>query len=192
MDTFTLDPRCWRIGHIFGRNPLIRRADRIEALVRLAALVVSLLAIPAAGVVAAAVYSASESRYAQEAHERHTVPATVIDKQIEGSSMTVGDVRWPVAAGLHTGPAELTAAVNVGDRVQIWVDGDGNQVEPPTPTWHAVCDASGAALAMLLCVGVGITSVLSGVLLRLDRARDADWEHQLRCLEEDGGRTNQH
>lgn len=31
MDTFTLDPRCWRIGRIFGRNPLIRRADRIEA-----------------------------------------------------------------------------------------------------------------------------------------------------------------
>ena len=191
METFTLDPRCWRVGYIFGRNPLIRRADRIEALITLAALVVSLLAIPVAGVVGAAVYGAHESRYAQEAHERHVVMATVIDKGIEKSGMTVVDARWPVATGEHTGPVELTTAVNAGDRVQIWVDKDGNQVDPPTPTWHAVSDAYGAALAILLSVGVGMTSVLSGVRSRLDRARDAHWEHELRCLEEDGGRTNQ-
>jgi hypothetical protein len=192
METFTLDPRCWRIGYIFGRNPLIRRADRIEALVTLAALVVSLLAIPIAGVVAAAVYSAHESSYAQEAHERHTVMATVIHKGIENSGMTVVDARWPAATGEHTGPLELTTAVSVGERVQIWVDKDGNQVDPPTPTWHAVGDAYGPALAILLSVGVGITSVLSFVRSRLDRARDADWERQLRCLEEDGGRRNRH
>ena len=191
METFTLDPRCWRVGYIFGRNPLIRRADRIEALITLAALVVSLLAIPVAGVVGAAVYGAHESRYAQEAHERHVVMATVIDKGIEKSGMTVVDARWPVATGEHTGPVELTTAVNVRERVQIWVDKDGNQVDPPTPTWHAVGDAYGAVLATLLSVGVGMTSVLSGVCSRLDRARDAHWEHELRCLEGDGGRTNQ-
>ena len=48
-----IDPRCWRIGRIFGRNPLLRRADRIEALVMLVALVASLIAIPVAGVVGA-------------------------------------------------------------------------------------------------------------------------------------------
>ena len=77
METFTLDPRCWRIGRIFGRNPLIRRADRIGALVMLVTLAVSLVAIPVIGVVGAVVYGARDSRYAQEARERHTVVATV-------------------------------------------------------------------------------------------------------------------
>jgi hypothetical protein len=31
--TFTLDPRCWWIVRSFGRNPLIRFTDRVEALV---------------------------------------------------------------------------------------------------------------------------------------------------------------
>jgi Tfp pilus assembly protein PilV len=157
----------------------------------LVALVVSLLAIPLVGVVGAAVYGGRDSRYAQEAHERHTVMATVIDKGIENSGMTVVDARWPVATGEHTGPLELTTAATVGERVQIWVDKDGNQVDPPTPTWHAVGDAYGAALAIVLIVSVGLTSLVTYVRSRLDRARDAQWEHELRSLE-DGGRTNRH
>jgi|GEM_PF-4775931 len=77
METFTLDPRCWWIGRIFGRNPLLRRADRIEALVTLIALVVALVGAPIAGVVGMVVYGARDNRYAQEARERHVVMATV-------------------------------------------------------------------------------------------------------------------
>jgi hypothetical protein len=51
METFTFDPRGWRIACIFGRNPLLRRADRIEAVVMLVALVASIVAIPVVGVV---------------------------------------------------------------------------------------------------------------------------------------------
>lgn len=50
METFMLDPRCWRVARVFGRNPLLRRADRTEAVVVLIALAVSLVAIPIAGV----------------------------------------------------------------------------------------------------------------------------------------------
>jgi hypothetical protein len=191
METFTLDPRCWRVGRIFGRNPLLRRADRIEALVTLVAIVVSLVAIPLAGVVGAVVYGARDSRYAQEAHERHAVMATVADTGIAGSGTTVVQARWPVAAGERTGSLELTSAAKVGERIEIWVDKDGNPVAPPTPTWHAVGDAVATAEAILLLVVVGMTSLVTGVRSRLDRARDAQWERELRCLEEDGGRTSQ-
>ena len=192
MDTFTLDPRCWRIGRIFGRNPLIRRADRIEALVTLVALVVSLVVIPVAGVAAMLVYDVRDSRYAQEAHERHTVVATVLETETDGAGSTVVQARWPVAAGERTGPLQLTREAKVGDHMEIWVDKDGNPVAPPTPTWHAVGDAYGAALAILLSVGVTMTSFVDGVRSRLDRARDAQWDREIRCLQEDGGRTNQH
>ena len=42
-------------------------------------------------------------------------------------------------------------------RIEIWVDKDGNPVAPPTPTWHAVGDAYGTALAILLFVGLAMT-----------------------------------
>ena len=192
METFTVDPRCWRIGRIFGRNPLLRRADRIDALVMLVAFVVSLVAIPVAGVAGAVVYGACDSRYAQEAHERHTVMATVADAGIDGSGANGVRARWPVEAGERTGALQLTTQAKVGERIEIWVDKDGNPVVPPTPTWHAVGDAVGMALAILLIVGVGMSSFVAGVRSRLDRARDAQWAREIRCLEDDGGRTNQH
>ncbi|HWY01834.1 MAG TPA: hypothetical protein VNY55_18730 [Mycobacterium sp.] len=113
METFTLDPRCWPIGRIFGSNPLLRRADRIEALVMLVALVVSLVAIPVAGGAGAVVYVARDSRYAQEARERHAVIATITDTGMDGSGTTVVQARWPVATGQRTGPLELTTAAKV-------------------------------------------------------------------------------
>jgi hypothetical protein len=189
METFTLDPRCWWVGRIFGRNPLLRRADRIEALVMLVALVVALVAVPVAGVVGTAVYGARDSQYAQETHERHAVMATVTG--IDSSDTTVVQARWPVAVGERSGMALLTTAAKVGDRVEIWADKDGNPVAPPTPTWHAVADAAGAAEAVLFLVAAGMTLLVTCVRSRLDRARDVQWERELQCLAEDGGRTNQ-
>ena len=188
MQIFTLDPRCRRMGRIFGRNPLLRRADRLEALVVLVALVVSLLAIPVAGVAGAVIYSARDSRYAQEARERRTVIATVTG--IDDSGTTVVQAKWPGAAGERTGSLELPTSAEVGERAEIWVDKDGNPVTPSTPTWHALGDAVGAAEAILLFVAIGMTSLVIGVRSRLDRGRDAQWERELRCLEDDGGRTN--
>ena len=191
MDTFTLDPRCWRIGRIFGRNPLLRRADRIEAFVTLVALVVSLVAIPVAGVVGATTYDARERICAGEARERHTVMATVTESGVESWGTTVVQARWPVATGDRTGSLELGTAAKVGDRTEIWVDKGGNPVDAPTPTWHAVGDAVATAEATLLIVALAMTSLVGGVRSRLDRARDVHWEREIRCLQEDGGRTNQ-
>ncbi|SPM32261.1 transmembrane protein [Mycobacterium rhizamassiliense] len=191
MDTFTLDPRCWRIGRIFGRNPLLRRTDRIEALVMLVALVLSLIAIPVAAAVGIAVYEVRDSRFTQEGRDRHTVVATVLETETEGARSTVVHARWPAAAGERTGPLQLTTQAKVGDRIEVWVDKDSNPVAPPTPTWHAAGDAYGATLAALLFVALTMTSFVTGVRSRLDRERHAQWERELRCLEEDGGRTNQ-
>jgi hypothetical protein len=169
---------------------LLRRADRVEALVTLVALIVSLVVIPVAGAVAMLVYDVRDSRYAQEAHERHTVVATVLET--DGAGSTVVQARWPVAAGERTGPLQLTTEAKVGERTAIWVDKDGNPVAPPTPIWHALGDAYGTALAILLFVGVALTSLVAGIRSRLQRARDAQWDREIRCLQEDGGRTNHH
>jgi hypothetical protein len=80
----------------------------------------------------------------------------------------------------------------VAEHIEIWVDKDGNPVAPPTPTWHAVGDAYGIALAILMFVGVTMTSFVTGIRSLLNRARAAQWDREIRCLQEDGGRTNQH
>jgi hypothetical protein len=49
METFTLAPvGCW-IVRAFGRNPLVRTSDRIEALPLILAVTVALAAAPIAG-----------------------------------------------------------------------------------------------------------------------------------------------
>ena len=192
METYVLDPRCWRIGRIFCRNPLLRRTDRIEALVTLVALIVSLIAIPVAGVAGALVYGARDSQYTQEEHERHAVTATVTDARTEGSAAPVVQARWSVTAGERIGALELNSAGKVGDRIKIWVDKYGNPVRSPTPTGRAGSDAVATALAILLSVGLWLTFLVTSARSRLDQARDAQWEREIRCLQEDGGRTSQH
>jgi len=150
------------------------------------------VAIPVAGVAALLVYNARGSRYAQETDERHTVAATVLESETDAAGSTVVQARWPVAAGERTGPLQLTREAKVGQHIEIWVDTGGDPVAPPTPTWHAVGDAYGTALAILLCMGVTMTSFVTGVRSRLDRACDAQWDREIRCLQDDGGRTNQH
>ena len=189
METFTLDPRVGWIGRIFGRNPLLRRADRIEALVTLIAVVVTLVGVPVAGVVGMVVYGARESRYVQEAHERQAVTATVTG--IDRSDTSVVQARWPLAVSERSGVALLTTTAKVGDHVEIWVDSDGEPAPPPTPTWHAVADAVGATEGVLILVAAGMILLVGCVRSRLDRVRDAQWDCELRSLEDEGGRTNQ-
>ncbi|MEE6179727.1 Rv1733c family protein [Mycobacterium sp. 050134] len=190
METFTLDPRRWQIARIVGRNPLLRRSDRVEAFVVLVALVVAMLAVPLTGVVGAVVHGARERVYAQEAHERHRVVATVTDTLLQESGTAVVQARWPVPPGERTGTLELFTPVKAGQTVDIWIDRDGNSVLPPTPGWHAVTDAAGVVTVTLLFVAFAMTSALAVVYSRLNRMRDAAWEREIRSLVEDGGRTN--
>jgi hypothetical protein len=195
METFTLDPRCWQIGRVFGLNPLLRRTDRIEALLMLFALGALLVAIPVAGVVGATVYGARDRLYTQEAHARHTVIAMVVDTNAaldQGSGTVLVQARWPVAAGERTGSFEHTKPVKAGERIQIWVDTDGNLAARPTPSSYAVSDAVAATMATLLIVSFAMAALVGAVRSRLGRAHDAAWEREIRCLQEDGGRTNRH
>lgn len=194
MDTYTLDPRCWRVGRIFGRNPLIRRSDRIEALARLVAQVVFLVTIPLAGIAGGVVYGARDSRCAQEAHDRHTIVAVVTgvtSTGLDGSDPSIVQAKWPGTEGELSGPLRVRGPAKVGDSFQTWVNANGTPVAAPTPAWRAVADAAATVEATLLIVGFGLLTLVAGVRSRLDRARDAEWDREIACLTEDGGRTNQ-
>lgn len=64
----------------------------------------SLVVIPLAGVAAMSVYDVRDSQYSQEAHERHTVVATVVETETDGAGSTAVQARWPVSSTLeHNG-----------------------------------------------------------------------------------------
>ncbi|OBH92347.1 hypothetical protein [Mycobacterium sp. E2733] len=184
METFTFDPSRWRVARVFGRNPLLRRADRIESLVMLVALVMSLIAVPVAGVLGAVTFDARDRVYTREAHERHRVPATVVDALVEDLGVTVVQAKWSGPTGEREGPLAVTEQATLGGTIEMWVDGDGNPVDPPTPTWLAAGEAVGVAVVTALAVTMTMAALVAVVRSRLDRARDAMWEHDIKFLAE--------
>ncbi|BBZ45397.1 Rv1733c family protein [Mycobacterium parmense] len=190
MEMFTVNPRSWRLARIFGRNPLLRRADRVEALVVLVAVVVALSAVPVCAVVGAVTYGARDRAYAQEALERHRVTATVTDARAEDLGATLVQVKWRVDGAEHTGTVVPADPAKLGDRIDIWVDKGGNPVGRPTPSWLAVGEGLAMAVVTMLCVAALLGLLVAMVRSRLDRARYAGWERELGRLAEDGGRKH--
>ncbi len=194
MQTFTVDPRRWWIGRLFVRNPLLRRSDRIEVLATLAALVTLVVAIAVAGAVASEVHDAERRADVRQAEIQHVVNATVAEvgtvTNFDGSETHVVRARWAVGSGSRTDSFQWGNDVKPGDRIQIWVDASGNHAYPPAPL-RPVLDAFAVAIAIVLLAATLLTSMLGLMHWRLQRARDAQWDREIRDLaNKGGGRAN--
>ncbi len=194
MDPFTV-PR-WRVVQLFGRYPLLRASDRVEALVLALPVVVALLAIPIAAFVGTAVHDSRSSLYAEQAQARRIVTATVAgerDARPDLSNPAVWvPVRWFDAGTEHIGVVKAQRTVKTGDSIEIWVDKNGSQVAPPTPTRAAVEEAVGAAVVIWLGVVVTAVGVFAGTRTILNRARHARWQRDFdNLVDDDLGQVSQ-
>jgi hypothetical protein len=185
MDTFTVRlPRWPVLLRLAGRDPLVRTTDRIEALVFVLAVAVSLLAAPIAAAVGTAVYDSSRHIYAEQAHTRHTVAATVTDvpasQQIlrTGTTTTVS-ARWTAAGAEHTGTVKAQSTAKAGDTLEIWVDDNGAQVPAPAPTSRAAAEAAMGALVIWICAAAIAATLLAVTRAVCDRIRFTRWQHDL-------------
>ena len=188
MDTFTVRlPRWPTLLRLLGRDPLVRTTDRIQALVLVLAVVVSLLAAPIA---AAVVYDSSRHIYAEQAHTRHTVTATVTDvpvsQQILRTGTTTVSARWTAAGTEHTGTVKTQSTAKTGDPVEIWVDNTGAQVPAPTPTSRAAVEAATGALVIWICVAAIAATVFTVTRAVCDRIHFTRWQHDFEHLVGDG------
>jgi hypothetical protein len=195
METFILAPVGGWIVRAFGRNPLVRTSDRIEALLLILAVTVALVAAPVAGAIGTAVYEARSHAYAEQATSRHPVTAMAVEdstttvEPFTVDTITV-DARWRIDGTEHTGSFEWDHMVKAGDSLTIWVDSDGNYVGPPTPASRAGADAVTAGLATWLGAVAATAAVMGSLRSWLNRLRYAEWERDLRCLaDDDRGRT---
>jgi hypothetical protein len=161
------------------------------------AIVVSLLCAPIAAAVGTAVHESGRHLYAEQAHSRHSVAATVTDvpaaQQILRTSTLTVQARWSAAGAEHTGTVEAPSTTTPGDSIAIWVDNNGAQVPAPTPTTRAAVEAVVAAVAMWVCV-IGAAATLFTITRTVcDRMRFTAWQHDLDSLVGHGGghTTNQ-
>ena len=187
MDTFTVRlPRWPVLLRLAGRDPLVRTIDRIEALVLVLAVAVLLLAIPIAAALGTAVYDSSRHIYAEQAHTRHTVAATVTDvpasRQILRTGATTVSARWTAAGAEHTGTVEAQSTAKTGDTLEIWVDTNGAQVPAPTPTTRAAAEAAMGALVIWIIVAAFAATLFTATRAACDRIRFTGWQHDLDSL----------
>ena len=202
MDTFTVRLPRWPIAlRLLGRDPLVRTTDRIEALVFVLAVVVSLLAAPIAAAVGTAVYDSSRHIYAEQAHIRHTVAATVTDvpasQQILRTGTTTVSARWTAVGTEHTGAVKAQSTAKTGDTIEIWVDNNGAQAPAPTPTTRAAAEAAMGALVIWISVAAIAATLFTVTRAVCDRIRFTGWQHDLDSMVGNGdghqypGRTSE-
>lgn len=180
--------RCARwLG--FERNPLRRRTDRIEAAIRLATMVLLLVAVPIAVIAVGrqADHVALRQAHAQQAAE-HQVTAVLLQRAqaigvpdpYTSIQMTYVLARWqPPGQPPRSGQVLAPPGAPAGSTVTIWIAGSGAAASPPPGHRDIAGDVTIAAAVTGL-----VTSLLllgSNALARraLDRRRlkalDAEW-----------------
>src|SRR4051812_1930322 len=194
-DTFTVRlPRWPVLLRLAGRDPLVRTIDRIEALVLVLAVAASLIAAPIAAAVGTAVYDSSRQIYAEQAHTRHTVAATVTDvpQQILRTGTTTVPARWTAAGAEHTGAVSAQSTAKAGDTLEIWVDDTGAQVPAPAPTSRAAVEAAMGAVVLWICAAAIAATLFTLTRAVCDRIRFTRWQHDLdKLVGNDGHKPSQ-
>jgi hypothetical protein len=169
----TANPMSRFFRRVFpGRNPLATYGDRIEGGVLALAVVVAFLAVPVAGAVGSEAYGAYKSRVEVEQANRTQVDAVLVEDAPELSGRSEGAVETTSVTATYqlpdgtarTGlvPASYDAAS--GATVRIWIDRNGEVVEPPMTRDGAVI--SGFVMAFLLWGGVSGAMALLYVVVK--------------------------
>ena len=172
MDTFFVArlPKWFIV--LFGRNPLVRTSDWVEALVLVLTVFVSLLAVPIACAVGTAVHDSHQQLYAEQAQSHHNVTATVTDNN----------------AAQQDSP---TNRITLRDR---WsgsrVNNDDSTADTPTSTTRAAADAVMAAVATWLTVATAAALPFAVTRIVLDRARNKAWRRGIDNLVGGDGHTS--
>lgn len=166
-----------------GRNPLVRASDRVEALILVLAVAVSLLTVPIAAAVGTAIHDSRSRLYAEQAQTRRTVAATIIadsDRENPSSRTVMVPARWFAAGAEHTGDVIAKQPTKVGDEIEIWVDNAGSAIGQPMMT--ALGEAVASAMAIWCAVTLSAAALFAAARIALDRGRYSSWQRDFDTL----------
>jgi hypothetical protein len=187
MDTYSVRVPRWPILlRLLGRDPLVRITDRVQALVSVLTVVVTLLAAPIAAAVGTEVYDSRRDVYSEQVSSRDAVTATVTDvpvpQQILDTNMITVEARWSAAGTKHTGTVRAPSTVEAGDPIEIWVDDNGAQVPAPSPTTRAAVEAVTVALMIWTGFAAAAASLFTLARVACDRIRSIGWQRDIDAM----------
>lgn len=183
MATFTMPLPRRLLVRLQGRNPLVRASDRVEALILVLAVAVSLLTVPIAAAVGTAIHDSRSRLYAEQAQTRRTVAATIIadsDRENPSSRTVMVPARWFAAGAEHTGDVIAKQPTKVGDEIEIWVDNAGSAIGQPMMT--ALGEAVASAMAIWCAVTLSAAALFAAARIALDRGRYSGWQRDFDTL----------
>ena len=184
--------RCARwLG--LDRNPLRRTVDRVETGVRLAALVLLLVAVPAGAFMAGrtADHVFLRQAYAQRSTDHQVTAVLTQDASATGTVDPYASVqtawataRWTAPNGTaHSGQVLVLAGAPKGTTARIWINATGTITDPPAGQKDVMAEVAVAVmvtgiLMLLLLLGAEALAVRG-----LNRRRFSDWDAEWRAIE---------
>jgi hypothetical protein len=175
----------------FDRNPLRRKTDRVEAVLRLILVILLVAGVPAAAVAAGrwADHQALHWAQAQRA-AKHQVTATLLrDSPLVGSPNPYSSVQgnWVPARWQRPGQPSRTGVVfavagaRKGSTVRIWTDPAGAITDPPLGRRDVVGDVMVAVMTACLVSWLALLAAWALARRALDRRRLSAWEAEWRA-----------
>ena len=179
----------------FGRGPLLRGADRMQAWGLILAVVAMVAAIAPAMSLGQLGYAERAKTIAAEAATRHQVQAIALSDstadptQVESatSASFVAHVRWTAQNVAHEDYSKVEQPVRAGQPVRIWLDDAGKVTAPPQTEADARVDSMGTAAILWLGFAAMIGIATAMFRTAIGRAKDRRWDRGLQALVDDGG-----
>ncbi|MGW5383149.1 Rv1733c family protein [Nocardia sp. NPDC003963] len=170
-------------------NTLMRPGDRLEAIVRIVAVLVVLALIPIAGVAGTGVYTRATADIAVEQRTRSTVSAAVVEKPTTvGWDVARAKVVWVAAGRDRAATVPVPVTSHIGDRIELWVDGHGDKVAPPRPRSAAATNGVVVGCAVVFYGAVATWCAAAAVSRVLSQRRNEQWEREWRAFDGTTGR----
>ena len=178
-----------RLG--FDRNPLRRGTDRIEAAMRLATIILLLVAVPIAAIAVGrqADHLALRQAHAQQGAEHQVTAillkhaqATGVPNPYTSVQLTYVLARWqPPGRPPRSGQVLAPAGAHAGSTVRVWIDASGAITSPPPD--HRIITGDVCLAAIVTCLVASLLILGSNALARraLDRRRMRAWEAEWRA-----------
>jgi hypothetical protein len=172
-------------GRLPDRNPLRRRADRLEFAILAALFVVFLAGAPLIAMAVGGWAYAGADRVSRSENAswrpvtavlRQGVPKAAFSPYGTASFAQVPAVWTAPDGATRTGDITAVAGTAAGTRVTIWTDRSGTPTGPPLE--HPQVADQAALAGTLAALGLAGTLTVAGVLVRraIDRRRLAAWD----------------
>jgi hypothetical protein len=176
--------RCARwLG--LDHNPLRRPTDRVQAAIRLATMILLVVAVPLACIIVGQFASHLTERQvrSQQAAEHkvtavllQTVPADTRPDPYSAVQMTMAPARWqPPGQAPRSGQVLAPVGARAGSTETIWIDASGGVATGPDP---GLVDAAICVAVVNTCLAAGLILLVSNGLAKrfLEHRRMSDWD----------------